>query len=456
MDGEKDKITDSSTKKEENITKSSGKAIRSHLWAFLLVAFGVVFYLALNNLDSIGTFLLNLVSVLSPLFIGALIALILNTPMCAIGQFLTWLFKKIFSKKDKEYKPNKRGIEIASLCLTILIALFIIYIVVYSVVPQVIGAVKTLLVQAQVKLPEYISKLDEYSEFGINTDTLRNMIAGIDFNTVFSKLTDNAGGIIDTVISGASSIISGAFTAFTSVVFAVYLLANKLWLSVQAKKLFYATMKKKTVERTLSLFSTVGDTFSNFISGQCLDAVLLGLMMFVSMSVFGFRYALPISAMITVTAIIPYIGAFLGGAFGAVLIVMDSPMKALLFIILFIIIQQIDNHLVYPRVVGGSVGLPPIWTFAAVIIGGALFGIIGMVLFIPFFSVVYTIIDENVAKRLAERGITVEEPDYDSDGSPKRKTLISEKISALGEKIKESDLFKKTFRSKEKRNSKKH
>ena len=420
---------------DNHIRKTSGKEIKKHLWVFLLVAFGVLLYLALNNLGAIGGALLYTVNLLSPLFIGALLALILNTPMCAIEQFLTWIFKKLFSKKDKEYKPNKRGIEISALVLTILLALLIIYIIVYSVVPQIIESVKTLFIKAQVKIPEYLKLLEEYEDFEIDTASIWEWISTFDFNSIFNKITDNAGGIINTVISGASSIISGTFTAFTSVIFAVYLLVNKRTMSVQMKRLSYAHFSKEKVDKSIELFSTVGETFSNFISGQCLDATILGLMMFVSMSIFGFPYALPVSAMITITALIPYIGAFLGTVFGVLLIMMDSPLLALLFVILFLCIQQVDNHIVYPRVVGSSVGLPPIWTFVAVIVGGALFGIIGMILFIPLFSVFYTIIRKNVARRLEERGIVVEEPDYQNEEKPKKPgrifTLVSKGIGSV-------------------------
>ena len=446
------KKSDISVKNE--IRTTSGKEIKKHLWAFLLVAFGILLFLALNNVASIFTFIVSLIVVLSPLFIGALIALILNTPMTAIGQFITWAFGKIFSKKDKDAKPNKRGIEIASLILTILLALLLIYIIVYSVVPQLIKSVTALKDQIENSQPFLLSILDKLDEFGIRTDSakkwvselnFRELIGSIDLGDMIGRisgsfssggfaptsLVSNAKNIIDTVISGASTIISGTFTAFMSVVFAIYILANKHSLSTQMKKLGYAYMSEKKMNNMISFCSTVGETFSNFISGQCLDAVILGLMMFVSMSLFGFGYALPISAMITITAIIPYVGAFLGGAFGVLLIIMDSPVKAILFVILFIIIQQIDNHVVYPRVVGSSVGLPPIWTFVAVIIGGAFFKIIGMVLFIPLFSVFYTIIERNVTRRLDERGIEISSDTAEDSDKPKKQS----RLSALTAKI---------------------
>lgn len=411
---ENEKKNDQSVKEDESLIKTASdkKDIKKHLWMFKLVAFGVLLYLGLSHLDVLFRALTWLAGILSPILIGALIALILNTPMEAIGQFLTWLSKKIFGKKNKDYAPNTRAIEISSLILTVLLAVLLIYIIVYSVVPQLIESIKAIIIQIQNNIPEYIKVLDKIEKYGINTDFIKEKLAAVDLDKILSKITDNAGNIINTVISSASSIISGTFTALTSTIFALYVLANKRTLAVQMKKLTYAHLKEKTVDRGIKLCAMTADTFSNFISGQCLDAVILGMMMFITMTIFRFPYALPISAMITITAIIPYVGAFLGCAFGVLLMIINSPIQALLFIVLFIAVQQIDNHIIYPRVVGGSVGLPPVWTFVAVIVGGSLFGVIGMVIFIPIFSVIYTLIKENVNRRLEERGITVEEPTY--------------------------------------------
>jgi len=420
--------------KENNIRKTSGREIRSHLWAFLLVAFGVLLYVGINNLGAIGSGVLAFFGLLRPLFIGALIALILNTPMVAIGQFLSWGYGKITKKPRKKGSPVSRTAEITSLVLTVLLTLLLIYIIVNSVVPQLFESAKAIVSQIQANVPEYLKILGRLEEYGLDTENIEKWLTSLDFSSILAKITDNAGNIIDTVISSASSIISGTFTAITSVIFALYLLGNKRWLACQMKRLGYAFLKKKTVDAVIVLGSVTADTFSSFISGQCLDAVLLGIMCFITMTVFGFPYALAISSMITVTAIIPYIGAFLGGAFGVLLMIMDDPIQALWFVILFIIVQQIDNHIVYPRVVGGSVGLPAIWTFAAVIVGGAFFGVIGMILFIPLFSVIYTIIKEIVARRLVSRGITVDEPDYDkkNDGNkPEWLTRIASAVKAF-------------------------
>lgn len=435
---------------KNDIRATSGKEIKKHLWAFLLVAFGVILYIALNNLGAIGGAIKTIITVLSPLLIGALIALILNSPMNAIKNLILKIGGAVAKKKEKDYKPNKRAIDIVSLVITVLLALLLIYIIVYSIVPQLIESVKSLFGQIQKKLPEMLKFLDKVDEYGINTDGIRNWLSSLDFSALMSKITDNAGNIIDKVISSASSIISGTFTAITSIVFALYVLATKETLSYQLKKLGYAYLKKETVEKFSVFASTTAETFSNFISGQCLDAVILGLMCLVTMWIFGFPYALPIASMITVTAIIPYVGSFLGGAFGFLLIVMVSPVKAFLFILLFILVQQVDNHVIYPRVVGGSVGLPPIWTFIAVIVGGAIMGVLGMVLFIPIFSVIYSLISKSVSKRLDTKGISVEKPEHMEKEDSADKSRFLSWLQGILRKTAEffRKLFSKIFKKK--------
>lgn len=382
--------------------------------AIRLIAVGVLLYVSLNHLDKIGEALMKLYQLLRPLLIGGLIALILNAPMGALERLLFFLSRKMGVRKVR-----KKVISFIALALTFLLAVLIIYLIGNTIIPQLISSTRNILQKAQTNIPAAIPKLmsllDRMEGIGIDTSSLEEWVAGFNVNEVLNTVSENAMKILNTltdsigsIISGASSIISGTFTAFTAVIFSLYILANKKELSCQCKKLSYAYLKKSAAERLFEICSLTSKTFSNFISGQCLDALLLGSLCFVTMTIFRFPYALAISTLITVTAVIPYIGSFLGGAFGVLLMILDNPLQALLFVALFIVDQQIDNHLLYPRVVGGSVGLPAIWTFAAVIIGGSIWGVLGMVLFIPLFSVLYTLIRTNVGKRLEARGISAE------------------------------------------------
>ena len=214
--------------------------------------------------------------------------------------------------------------------------------------------------------------------------------------------------MLDSTFAAAKSIVSGIASFFIAFVFACYILLQKKKLSVQVRKVMYAFLKKKTVEQTLAVCSLTYKTFSSFLTGQCTEAVILGCMFFVSMILLRFPYALLIGVLITVTALIPIFGAFIGCVVGAFLILMVNPMQALGFIILFLVLQQIEGNLIYPHVVGGSVGLPSIWVLVAVTLGSSLMGIVGMLIFIPIVSVLYTLFRGWVYERLKERKITVE------------------------------------------------
>ncbi len=387
-----------------------------------IVLCAVALYVGLNHLGVIFGAFKWVYGIFEPLLIGALLALILNTPMRAIAGLLC----KINSKVKR--KMSSRFIDIFSLILTFVFAALIVYVVGGTVIPQVIKSAESMFQMVQNNINALIDYLDKINNPEIDTTLLEKFLSDIDINGMISKLTDNAGNIVNTMLntalSSATSIVTGLFKAISVVVFAIYILANKKALARQAKKLSYAYFKKSSVDHASEILIMGEKTFSDFISGQCLDAFILGMLMFITMSIFRFPYALAISVLIMVTALIPYIGAFLGGAFGVLLMIMDDPIRALLFVILFIVVQQLDNHLIYPRVVGGSVGLPAIWTFAAVIIGGGLFGVLGMVLFIPVFAVFYTILKANVSRRLTDRDIQVDS-DEDSSDCNSEKTLPS-------------------------------
>ena len=365
-----------------------------------LVVIGIFLYVTLNHLSVLWNAVKYIFVLLKPLLIGALLAMVFNTLMTAISRFITFMCTKL------KVKIRYRAIEISSLVLTILAAVLLIYIIADSIFPQLVASIGDIVIKVQESLPELYTWLGKIQEaYGIDTEPVVEWLSEINISQLITQFSGEVMNILNTVVTSASTVLTGTFTAVTSIIFAVYVLANKRSLSIQGKKLAYAYVKESIVDKAIEIGRLTVRTFSGFISGQCLDAIILGIMCFIAMSIFGFPYALAISAMIIVTAIIPYVGAFIGGAFGVLLMIIDDPMKAVWFVVLFIIVQQIDNHVVYPRVVGGSVGLPAIWTFAAVIVGGSLWGVFGMVLFIPFFSVIYTILRGAVYHRLDKRGI---------------------------------------------------
>lgn len=432
---EENKIFDEMNKHvKEDLTKKNPPIF---MFAVKLVAIAIILYVSLNHIGVVADAFVWLYEVLEPLLVGALLALILNTPMCSLKSGLDKLVVRF------KLKISSKGTEIIALILTFVFAFLVLYIVGDTIIPQLYESIKSVFLTIQSNIPEFMKLLDKLESEGINTAPIEKWLNEIDINEIIKRLGDNFGNILNTLLSSATSIITGLFKAISAVVFAVYILANKKKLSRQIRKLSYAYIKKSVVDYAVEIGSMSSRTFSDFISGQCLDAIILGVMMFFSMSFFRFPYPLAVSTLIVVTALIPYIGAFVGGAFGALLMIMEDPLRAILFIVLFIVVQQIDNHLIYPRVVGGSVGLPAIWTFAAVIIGGGVFGVLGMVLFIPIFSVIYTIVSVNVQKRLKLRGIVIDDGDEEEQSTlekkPRETNEFAKKFEAFFKKKKKTE-----------------
>lgn len=237
-----------------------------------------------------------------------------------------------------------------------------------------------------------------------------------DLNMDWDKILDGvaaffkngAGSVLDTTMSAAKSIISSVTTFFIAFVFSCYILLQKEKLRVQVQKIFYAYLPGKIVEKILDICSLTYRTFSSFLAGQCVEALILGMMFLVAMWILRLPYALLVGVLIAFTALIPIFGAFIGCVVGAFLILMVDPVKALTFVAMFLVLQQVEGNLIYPKVVGNSVGLPSIWVLAAVSIGGSLMGVVGMLVFIPLVSVVYILFRGDVYKRLEKKGIALE------------------------------------------------
>ena len=212
------------------------------------------------------------------------------------------------------------------------------------------------------------------------------------------NLISTGGGLIGGVVSGVSTFVIG-------LIFSFYLLMQKEKLARQGRQVLYALLPERKADHALDILRLASRTFSSFLSGQCLEAVILGTLFVIAMTIFRMPYALLVGVLIALTALIPFVGAFIGCAVGAILIAITDPWKALMFIVLFLVLQQIEGNLIYPHVVGSSVGLPSIWVLAAVTLGGNLMGIVGMLFFIPLCSVLYALFRGYVQKRLVEKKV---------------------------------------------------
>ncbi len=355
-----------------------------------LIVFSVVAVVAGINYRSLFALLVRAVAILTPFLLGGVMAFVLNVPMRAIEGILP-------VKKESQIRRP------LSLCLTFLFVIGILLLVIFVVMPQLFDTILSL----QYSLPVFWNGVKEeaekiFSQYPEIADYINNI--HIDWKSYLEKiiqfLSVGAGTVLSSTISAALSIISGVTTFAIGLVFAVYILLQKENLSRQMKKLMKAFFPDHASERILEILSLANRTFSNFLAGQCVEAVILGSMFFITLSVLRLPYALLIGVLIAFTALIPMFGALIGCAIGVFLMLMVKPFDAALFLIIFFVLQQIEGNLIYPHVVGNSVGLPAIWVLVAVTIGGSAMGIVGMLIFIPLCSVLYAVLRETVNKRI--------------------------------------------------------
>ena len=378
-----------------DLNKKSMKKIRE------LIVFTAILVVALWKFDTVLEGAKNIWGILFPFVLGGAIAFVINVPM-------SFLEKKIFGKTKDGNKVRKKLARPISLLLTIILAVGVIALVMFGVIPQLTRTMGSLMISIANFVPQMQNWIREFSH---NNQEIMKLVNQVQFNQDqaikwgISILGSGAGNMMNTTMSAVSSIVSGFATFFIAFSFACYILFQKEKLHVQIRKVFFAFISKQKAEAFLKICSLTYQTFANFLTGQCVEAVILGSMFVVTLSILKMPYALLIGTLIAFTALIPIFGAFIGCAVGCFLIFMVNPKQAILFIIVFLILQQIEGNLIYPHVVGGSVGLPSIWVLAAVTIGGNLMGIVGMLIFIPLVSVLYTIFREFIYLRLKEKNI---------------------------------------------------
>ena len=378
-----------------DLSKMSIKKIRE------LIVFTALLVVALWKFDVVLSVLKTIWDIIFPFVLGGAIAFLTNVPM-------SFLEKKIFEnvkKKNKIVRKLKRPI---SLILTIVLVVGVIALVMFGVIPQLTRTMGTLVTSINDFIPQMQSWIGEFFH---NNQEIMNLVDQIEFDPDqaikwgISLLGNGAGNMMNTTMSAVGSIVSGVATFFIAFSFACYILFQKEKLHIQIRKVFFAFLPRQKADTFLKVCSLTYRTFANFLAGQCLEAVILGSMFVVTLSILRMPYALLIGILIAFTALIPIFGAFIGCAVGSFLIFMVNPQQAILFVIVFLVLQQIEGNLIYPHVVGESVGLPSIWVLAAVTIGGNLMGIVGMLVFIPLLSVFYTIFREFVYLRLKKQNI---------------------------------------------------
>ncbi len=366
----------------------------------LLIAFTILLLVGVQRLDAVFGAVKFLWGIGFPFALGGAIAFILNVPMTALER---WLFPEEKTAKSKLKKKLARPL---CMILSILLVLGVISLVIFVVVPELGSTVVGLGASVEAFIPRAQEWLEDIFQ---NNEQIVAWIESLEMNwekaveTAWSFFSSGAGSVLSSTMTVAKTIISAVTNFFIGFVFACYVLLQKEKLGEQCRKLLTAVFPGKQVDYILHVCSLSHRTFSSFITGQCMEAVILGAMFFVAMNLLRFPYALLVGVLVAFTALIPIFGAFIGCVVGAFLILMVNPAQALGFIVLFQVLQQIEGNLIYPRVVGNSVGLPAIWVLAAVTVGGNLMGILGMLIFIPIVSVLYALLREWMYGRLEEK-----------------------------------------------------
>ena len=364
-----------------------------------LILFTIIVIFAFINISYLWTFIKYIIAIFMPFIIGAMMAFVLNVLLNVVENKL---FKKLNKKNTKTWKKLKRPV---SLVTTFIIIIAIIALILGLIIPQLKNTVELFTENFDSYKTQSVELLEKVGIEKKTINKLNNNIENIQEEAT-KYISKNSDKIMQTTVGVATTVAGTVTTIVLVIVFAIYILLKKEDLTRQFKKLARAYLPEKR-QTTLKEISTLSNkTFGNFVSGQCTEALIIGLLCFIGMLILQIPYAPTIAVLVGFTALIPVFGAFIGTAIGAFLILMVDPTKALVFVIFIIILQQLEGNLIYPKVVGNSVGLPGIWVMVAVTVGASIGGILGMLLSVPVCSILYSILRTDVNNRIDQKNKT--------------------------------------------------
>ncbi len=352
---------------------------------FLLVTFGVCLFTALNNLDTVFGFINKLIALCLPVVLGFTIAFILNVPMRG--------FEKMIDKMSAKFR-KKMSVKVKhaiSLVLAIIVILLVLFIVFRIAIPRISESVKSLILTVDKKIPDFLIFLEKN---GIDTTFITKRLENFNVEDIIKQVTQGAFTVVSTAVGATVVAVKYFSYIIFAIIIALYLLLDKENLSLQTKKILYAFLPDETADSIYKTAYLIRETFAKFLSGQCLEAVILAALIMILFTVFKLPYGSLIALLAAVFSFVPYIGSFFACAVGVLLALIVSPQKALICLVVYLAAQLIEQHFIYPHVVGNSVGLSPFYTIVAVLLGGNLFGVFGMIFFIPLFSVILTLLND--------------------------------------------------------------
>lgn len=434
--------------KDENVRKK-----------IFIGVFLIIFFFICYNIKEVWGALGTFFNVIFPFVMGAAIAFVLNVPMRCIERCIPIGRKKEVGSK---LRGLRRGL---ALILTLVITTCVLTFLSYMIVPQLLSTIGQLIKQ----IPPGVKHITALAEEQFNNEPMIQEIIqnfAKDWQSLLEKfmgiLKDTLNGALTGGINAVTGIVSGVFNIIIGFIFALYILVQKEKLGTQAKMIIYALFEEKKANEIMSVAKLSEKTYANFISGQCTEALILACMFSITMSIMKLPYALLVGLLIGATSLIPLVGTFIGCFIGAILILLVDPMDALVFVIMFIILQQIEGNLIYPKVVGDSVGLPGIWVLVSATLGASFFGIPGIIIFIPLISILYSLFRKYIYVKLHEKDM--EDPfDYEATFKQPKETAgktIVKKLSGKGSKadadnVKENNEQKPSANQAGKRSSKK-
>ena len=363
---------------------------------FLLVAFGVALYAALMNFGAVALFLRRIASLLTPVITGLLMAFVLSVPMLGIAKRL----------KRRMPQAKEKTIDALSLALTVLCVVVAVVLLCVLALPQLAASLGSIGALVKEHWPDWARSL---SARGVDTSELTERIAALDWKTVIDRALTGAGALIGSVMDIAGTTVSAVMNVVFAAVIMFYVLTDRRNLARGAKRLLFAGLKEERAERICRVARLTHDTYAKFLSGQCVEVVILGTMIFLAFTLCGIPYAGLTAALTAAFAFVPYVGALASCAIGVLLTLLAQPDKALLCLIVYQAVQFVENQFIYPHVVGGSVGLAPLWTLLAALLGGKLFGLVGIVFFIPLTAGALQLVQEHTARQLAEKHLARED-----------------------------------------------
>lgn len=379
-----------------NLDKQNRRSI------MILISFTVLLYLGVSNIGMLPKYLTSFLKFLTPITISLVVALIMNAIMGKIEE-------KIFGKPWKKYNNFRvKAARPISILITLVLALGTIMGVMFIVIPELISTISNLANQ----IPQFFMNIEKLvNDWSRQAPEIEDFMTKYNLDLanigqrVFSWVQTFGTTLLNNTVNFSVNVISAIFNFVLGFILAIYILAQKEKLGRQMRSLLYSTIKESRADRIIEVSRLSLSTFSSFMTGQMLECVILGVLFFIAMNIFGFPYALLISVLIMVTAMVPMIGSFIAAIVGFLLILTTDPIQAIWFVVLFLIIQQIEGNLIYPRVVGKSVGLSPIWILVSITVGGSLAGVMGMLLSIPVVSVAYTLMSDFISRRLDQKRI---------------------------------------------------